>query len=146
MSQLPAASHDFLERLVRVVRGREHRTCRLSWSASHRDDGYQVALDGPDQPLSATGRDLFEALAAVRCQLEAVGWLIAVQGARRDTYPSGMLRDMGGARRVYVLVPGRPVSTADTVDTFADADPADLGTVDAQRQHYQAWRGSLPRS
>jgi len=32
--------------------------------------------------------------------------MIAVQGARRDTYPSGMAGDMGGGMKVYVLHPG----------------------------------------
>jgi hypothetical protein len=32
--------------------------------------------------------------------------MVAVQGSRRDTYPSGMARDMGGGMRIYVLRPG----------------------------------------
>ena len=43
-------------------------------------------------PYTVTGPDMFEALVGVRRQLEPDGLMIAVQGARRDTYPSGMAR------------------------------------------------------
>jgi len=122
------------------VRGQERRECRLRWA--RRGNSYWVALDGPDGYLEAADRDLFEALASVRRRLEVSGWLIAVQGARRDTFPSGMVRDMGGARRVYVLEPGRPVAREHLVDIFADADPADLGTVEEQERNYRDWLAS----
>ncbi|HEX4287774.1 MAG TPA: hypothetical protein VH021_02595, partial [Trebonia sp.] len=53
-------------------------------------------------PYTATGPDMFEALVRLRRQLEPDGLTVAVQGARRDTHPSGMLRDMGGGLQVYV--------------------------------------------
>ena len=56
-------------------------------------------------PYTATAPDMFEALVRLRRQLEPDGLTVAVQGARRDTYPSGMARDMGGGMRVYVLRP-----------------------------------------
>jgi hypothetical protein len=49
-------------------------------------------------PYTATGPDMFEALVRLRRQLEPDGLMIAVQGARRDTYPSGMARDVGQCR------------------------------------------------
>ncbi|HEY3606445.1 MAG TPA: hypothetical protein VGL06_03045, partial [Pseudonocardiaceae bacterium] len=58
-------------------------------------------------PYTATGPDMFETLVRLRRQPEPDGLMIAVQGSRRDTYPSGMARDMGGGRRVYVLHLGR---------------------------------------
>ena len=39
----------------------------------------------------------------LRRQLEPDGLMIAVQGARRVTYPSRMARDMGGGMQVYVM-------------------------------------------
>jgi hypothetical protein len=57
-------------------------------------------------PYTATGPDMFEALVRLRRQLEPDGLMVAVQGSRRDTYPSGMARDMGGGMQVYIMRPG----------------------------------------
>lgn len=122
-----------------IARGAERQEIQLSWGTTEQRD-YWVMADGSPGHLEASGRDYFEALASLRRQLEESGWLLAVQGARRDTYPSGMLRDMVGARRVYVLEAGRPMSRDQLVDIFADADPADAGTVEEQRDHFLAWR------
>lgn len=126
---------------VLAVRQHEQRRVRLRWG---RDDQvtYWITLDDPDGGTEQTGTDLFEALIAVRRQLAHGGWRLAVQGARTDTYPSGMLRDMNGARKVYVLELGLPSSRDHLVDIFADADPAAIGTVEEQRGHYTAWRKS----
>jgi hypothetical protein len=58
-------------------------------------------------PYTATGPDMFEALVRLRRQFEPDGLMVAVQGSRRDTYPSGMARDMGGGMRVYTHRPAR---------------------------------------
>jgi hypothetical protein len=58
---------------------------------------------------------MFEALVRLRRQLEPDGLMIAVQGARRDTYPSGMARDMGQCRllrRSPLSGSGAPASAA----------------------------------
>lgn len=71
------------------------------------------------------------------------GWLqgdVAVQGARRDTYPSGMLRDMGGGRRVYVMWAGQLARQEDVARTLDDAPPDQIVTVDQQREYVEAWR------
>jgi hypothetical protein len=127
------------ERTAHVVRGAERQEIQLNWGITGERD-YWIVADGPPGHLEASGNDFFEALASIRRRLEESGWLLAVQGARRDTYPSGMLRDMVGARRVYVLEAGRPMSREHLADLFADADPADAGTVEEQREHFLAWR------
>src|SRR5438128_376451 len=68
---------------------------------------YHIDLETAHGHWEGEGPDLFEALVKVRLQLEPVGWFIAVQGARLDTYPSGMGRDMGGGEWVYILDQGR---------------------------------------
>jgi hypothetical protein len=128
------------ERPVTLVGPGGRHTGRIAWS--WEGDHHRVVLDGPTGRIEADGRDFFDALAAVRRQLEPHGWYIAVQGARRDTFPSGMLRDTG-ARRVYVLEPGRPWRREHMVRTFDDADPADLGTVAEQEEFYERWLDSV---
>lgn len=90
-------------------------------------------------PYTATGPDVFEALVRLRRQLEPDGLMIAVQGARRDTYPSGMARDMGAGMKVYVLHQGMRGRREDLVETLADAPLDDLGTVDEQRAFHDTW-------
>jgi hypothetical protein len=94
-------------------------------------------------PYTATGPDMFEALVRLRRQLEPDGLMVAVQGSRRDTYPSGMARDMGGGMRVYVMRPGLPARGEDLVETLDDAPPDQMATVDEQRASVEAWRTEL---
>ncbi len=72
-------------------------------------------------------------------QLEPDGLTVAVQGARRDAYPSGMTRDMGGGIMVYVLCPGQR-TRPDLVETFDDAPSDQIATVEEQRAFADAWR------
>jgi hypothetical protein len=91
-------------------------------------------------PYTATGPDMFEALVRLRRQLEPDGLMLAVQGSRRDTYPSGMARDMGGGMQVYVMRPGLRGRREDLVKTLDDASPDQIATVDEQRAFAEAWR------
>ncbi|MGH8879900.1 MAG: hypothetical protein ACRD0P_21540 [Stackebrandtia sp.] len=129
------------ERVAVVLRrGGERRHQTLSWRVGA---DYRITVDGPGRGREATGPDLFAALAGLRRQLEAEGWRIAVQGARLDTYPSGMARDMGGGRRVYVLHMGRAAASGDLVDTLDPVDDASpLATVDEQERRFQTWLAS----
>jgi len=109
-----------------IVTSRDARDARLSLAA-------------PDIGLSieASGRDLFAALQQLRLQLEPLGWIPLCNGARVDCYPSGMARDMGGGRSVYILSsePGRPP----LVETFEPAPREKVGTVADQDASYQRW-------
>jgi hypothetical protein len=90
-------------------------------------------------PYTATAPDMFEALVRLRRQLEPDGLMVAVQGARRDTYPSGMARDMGGGMQAYVIRPGLRARREDLVKTLDDAPPGQIATVDQQREFAEAW-------
>ncbi|WP_433408909.1 hypothetical protein ACQPZU_01050 [Saccharomonospora azurea] len=142
-----------VERDVVVVHGEQHHQARLrSWLDSH--DGpmptYRIELLTRlglyGGPYTATGPDMFEALVRLRRQLEPEGLMIAVQGARRDTFPSGMARDMGEGKQVYVLRPGQPANRDDLVETLADAPLAQLATVDEQRAFFETWRNQSAKS
>jgi hypothetical protein len=92
------------------------------------------------------GRDLFEALAGLRSTLEAAGDQLLCNGARRDVFPSGMSRSMGGGRKAYVLRLGTPAKQGDLVDLFDPASPDLVGTVDKQREFRDAWLVSIRAS
>ena len=78
-----------------------------------------VLVDGVEHV--AIEDDAFDALSAVRLELERDGWLLGVEGARGDVWPSGMARDQGGGLRAYRLRRGRTPRSEDLVDVFAPA-------------------------
>jgi hypothetical protein len=122
---------------VVLARGDEREAARLRWWA--RWGKHRIELRGPVGAFSGSGPDQFEALVELRRTLDETGWRIAVQGARRDAFPSGMTRDMRQGMQVYVLIPGPPAKTTDLVDTLAPAKVDDVGTVDEQRNNWKNW-------
>jgi hypothetical protein len=127
---------------VAVVRREERAICTLTWRY-HADRSYSIELEMPDQTLQAVGYDLVDALRGVRKQLERLGWLLAVQGARRDAYASGMIRDMIGGRETYLIQLGRQVSGDHLVDLLSESDVGALATVEEQEDFYRIWRESV---
>jgi hypothetical protein len=135
------------DRDVVVIRDGQPEQARLrGWLDGH--DGpvprYRIELvaraGNYTCPYTATAPDMFEALVRLRRQLEPDGLAVAVQGARRDTYPSGMARDMGGGMGVYVMRAGLPARLEDLVNTLDDAPSDQIATVDEQRAFADAWR------
>jgi len=135
-----------VDRNVVVIRDGQPELTRLrGWLDGH--DGpmpaYRIELvtraGNYTCPYTATGPDMFEALVRLRRQLEPDGLTIAVQGSRRDTFPSGMGRDMGGGMQVYVMRPGLRSRPEDLVRTLDDAPPGQMATVDEQREFFETW-------
>jgi hypothetical protein len=135
------------DRDVVVIRDGQPEQARLrGWLDGH--DGplprYRIELvaraGNYTCPYTATAPDMFEALVRLRRELEPDGLAVAVQGARRDTYPSGMARDMGGGMGVYVMRAGLPARLEDLVNTLDDAPSDQIATVDEQRAFADAWR------
>ena len=87
-------------------------------------------------------RDLFDALVAFREWLEVRGGRILVQGAARDVYPSGMMRENGG-RMAYRLRLGARVDRRDVVDIFAPAEADAIVSVAEQRRFFEECVKSL---
>lgn len=128
------------ERRVTAVNGETQASCQARWFLEAEPHAYSVEVGGPWGTVTGRGNDLFGSLVDARLQLEASGWLLAVQGARRDTYPSGMLRDFGG-NQVYVLERGKPAR--EKARTFADAPIDMVATVADQENAYHEWLASV---
>jgi hypothetical protein len=105
------------------------------WWLAFRD------FDGARQRFEA--RDLFEAFLAMRQSLEARGCQLLCAGARKDAWPSGMSRSMGGGRKAFVVQLGLPAEMDALVDIFAYAEPDVVGTVEEQRAYRRKWIDSL---
>ncbi len=102
---------------------------------------YRIELVLRGDLFTATGPDMFEALLRLRRQLEPYGYAVAVQGARRDVWPSGMARDMGGGMKAHVMRPGQDATLSGLVQTLDDAPVDLLGTIAEQEKHRDSWHG-----
>jgi hypothetical protein len=89
-----------------------------------------------DASWSATEDDAFEALCQIRLELDREGWLLAVEGSRVRSYPSGMARDQGGGLVVYRMEDDAPVTRDSVRGIFEPVDVAECGTVVEQLAYF----------
>jgi hypothetical protein len=92
--------------------------------------------------FTGTGPDYFEALRRARISMEDVGLRPCCAGARRDTWASGMQRDMGQGLACYVLSLPRTKIRPPEAGTFDAATPDVIGTVADQEAFHGAWVAS----
>ena len=106
-------------------------------SVSTEDRGYALDLEIPNLgPRRTVGPDQFECLLRIRAEFEPLGFHFLVNGARRNVWPSGMAREMGGGKQAYVLVLGQP-GRPELVDIFEPADESQIALVQEQRDFFQ---------
>ena len=95
--------------------------------------------------ISAEESDFFEALCAIRRQLEVDGLVPFCYGASLNVFPSSMARGMGGGLKAYKLTQGTPARTADLVGIFDEGPDIVPSYVEPQAQFYDDWIASLRR-
>jgi hypothetical protein len=93
--------------------------------------------------IEAAATDFFEAMCAVRRELEREGLLVRCYGGSLNVHPSGMGRDMGQGLLAYRTTFGKHAARSDLVDIFASGPDVVPATVHAQAQHHLAWLSSL---
>lgn len=104
---------------------------------------YWVRLVRAEHMLVGEGGDYFDALVALRKQLEAERTFIRVNGACRDVWPSGMSRSMGGGIKAYRMRLGSPARMADLVAIFECSAEAEPTTIAEQEKFRDQWFASL---
>jgi len=131
---------------VRAIRGHQATRGRVRFRINDLSKAgnlcrVEVTIDGV--VASGAAPDLFEALAQVRRTLEKDGITLVVNGARRDVFPSAMLRQTSQGRRAHVHTPPRSTMRPVAVDIFETASPdAQLATVDEQLARHDQWAQS----
>lgn len=99
------------------------------------DDLYRVEIMFDGKIISGIGGNCFDALIEVRRRLESQGFLVCVEGARKDVWPSGIARSMGGGRKAYRMTLGKQALKSDLVDIFAEAQaPSSIADQEAYRR------------
>ena len=102
---------------------------------------------GAERLAAGEAPDLFDALIEARRALEHQGLLLAVNGSRRDVYPSAMQRQAAHGRRAYVLTLPRTRTKPPVVDIFDPApEDAAVVTVVDQRAAFDKWLPPRPVS
>jgi hypothetical protein len=117
----------------------------FAFSMSKSEPYFLEAEGYENRRLHATGGDLFDCLVNLRSDLEKEGAEILCNGARLDTYPSAMSREMSGGKKVYVLKKGEPANPKDLVNTFDEAPIEKIASVVDQRENYLEWIKSCER-
>jgi hypothetical protein len=113
---------------------------RERWKLATARDGraWRLTLLAPHRTWIAQGPDLFEALRVLRRELDPQAIRLGCNGARRNAWASGMQRDMGEGRGVYLCelgAPGRPPHW----DTLGPAPLEEVGTVAEQDAFHARW-------
>jgi hypothetical protein len=110
------------------------------------DDSCEVVVIDRGVRFEAVEDNLFDALLAVRAQLEQHGSLIAVRGASIDVWPSGMAFDMGNTQSAVRMTIGKQALLKDLVDIFEVADDVVPATIADQTEYRDRWFRSLSPS
>jgi hypothetical protein len=102
--------------------------------------GYRLMLEAVDgRSWTALARDLFASLLELRRKLEPLGIQLCCNGARRDAWPTGMMRDMGGGFAVCLHDGVAEGARAPEVRTLAYAPPDEVVSVEDQNAWCEAW-------
>jgi hypothetical protein len=139
---------------ITTMRGSESYTVRVAseagdqqWTLTtgRRGREWLIAIaDHDGNRWAAEGPDLFEALRVLRSAADPLGIRLGVNGARRDAWASGMQRDMGEGRFVYLLTEGE-TGRPPQVSTLGPASLMDVGTVREQEELHARWLSSRRR-
>lgn len=111
---------------------------------SRPDGGWKLTLTGDRQSWAASGHNAFQALRALRAEIDRAGITIGLNGARPNAWASGMQADMGEGKVVYLCElgkPGRPSS----VRTLEPAPLDEVGSVAEQDEFHAAWLADRTR-
>src|SRR5688572_29170715 len=96
---------DTVPRVVELLKAGAVLQAELAYG-EHDSESCWVRLVYSEQSFIGEGSDYFDALVALRRQLEAQSTLIRVNGAGRNVWPSGMSRSMGGGIQAYRMTLG----------------------------------------
>ena len=124
---------------IDLYRGDQTVAATIRWWTENGDHTVELSSDLGIQTASAWSA--LHALNEIRSRLEPDGWLVGVNGARRDAAASGMALDMGGGLSVYV----HDTEPPRLVETFGSAERSEIATLDEQETWQARRRRGTPR-
>jgi hypothetical protein len=93
------------------------------------------------QNIKVKSHDCFESLIELRIELEKQGYYLLCNGARKDVYSGGMLREASCGCWGYIMKLGKIVQEEDEVYIFDYAEPDLVGSVSEQKKNYNLCLG-----
>ncbi len=108
--------------------------------------GMPIVMEARSKRFGAiffVGDNLFDVLSKLRLLIEGSGYLLLCNAACKHAYPSRMMLEMGGGRKIYILRNGVQARRDDLVDVFGAATVDQVCTVAEQRADYESWIRSL---
>jgi hypothetical protein len=126
---------------VRLVGGEEGE--RATFEFDEAGDRCLLVCRYRDRTISSEESDYFEALVAIRRQLQADGLVPYCYGASLNVFPSGMGRDMGRGLKAYKMVRGKHARLADLVEIFDEGPDIVPAKVEAQEKFFRDWLASI---
>ncbi len=106
--------------------------------------GINLNIDG--QISCFKGENFFDALLALRKELEKRNIQILCNGAAENVYPSTMQLAMGDGRLAYKLYLGQQARMLDLVDIFEYDKSLDFVSVETQLKFYNKWIKNIMKS
>jgi hypothetical protein len=105
------------------------------------DDGYTLHLESPaGESWEVEGPNAWDALRALREQVEPLGYRLCCAGARTDAYVSPMSISMSAGELVYPLRRWRRPRTKQLVEIFSYAPSSKVGTIAEQDRFFEEWK------
>lgn len=141
-SRAEQSTDSYLTIRFRPLTGEEPMAGTVGWRCGPDTRVTLKIWEGPD--AAASGIDLFEAFRAARLALEKTGFIPMVEGARRDSFPSGMARNMGEGEMTYRLTEGQSPALEDLRFLFDPAEADEVGPVAEQERAFSRWAAGLP--
>jgi hypothetical protein len=116
----------------------------IRWEENPDDpDSVRLILEFEGAQLIADAEGFFDAMIAIRRELEAQGLRLECYGASLDVFPSGMARSMGPGEKAYKLELGRPAQTKDLVSIFESGPDVKPASIKEQEGYFDRWAESL---
>jgi hypothetical protein len=96
-----------------------------------------------DKLIEASADDFFDALCAIRLQLERDGLVPFCYGASLNVFPSRMSREMALGKAAYRMTEGKQALRSDLVKIFDEGPDVIPSSVQNQREYFDSWIRSL---
>jgi hypothetical protein len=136
MRSMTSADPDLGARPVFVRTPAADDAWTLAPARSGRD--WSLTLTSPSRTWNGSGPDCFKALRHLRAQLDNDRVLVGVNGARPNSWSSGMQCDMGEGRVTYLCELGSK-ERPETVRTLDPAPLDSVGSIAEQDNFHDRW-------
>lgn len=126
---------------IPYIKNREEKDAAME--LFENDGDVEIKFQFEQKIIVKKAENYFEALLALRRELERNEMKLLCKGCCQNVYPSAMLLSMGDGRKAYTLQMGEQAKLASLVDIFEKCDSDQYASIEEQYNYYEAWINSL---